>query len=394
MRHMENDSRNTDLPAILGGVPLRPQGPPTWPGADPDIEEVLHQAFREGWWGKYQAGQGERLESVLRDYHQIEHVLLCGSGNYAVELALRALKIRPGDEVILSDYDYPGNFQSIHAVGATPVLVDVEPRSWNLSLEAVREAIGPTTKAILASHLHGGRVPMKVLMELAHERGLAVVEDACQCAGALVDGRRVGTWGDVGVLSFGGSKLLTSGRGGALLTNDAGVAQRARNHLVRAGNIVCPLSELQAALLFPQLAKLDERNQMRWQNVQALCSAMIGIPGVRTFVDASESALPAFYKLGFQFDGATFGLPRAISIKALRAEGFAVDEGFAVAHHTRSPKRFRQGTALSEAERANAGCVMLHHPILQESAASDFARALRRMQAFANAISIDSGFKA
>src|SRR5436190_5508454 len=176
--NMPTQPQQADLPAILGGAPSRPQGPPPWPIADPEIEEVLRQAYREGWWGKYLAGQSERLESLLREYHQVEHVLLCGSGNYAVELGLRALKLGPGDEVILADYDYPGNFLSIHAVGATPVLVDVEPASWNLSLAAVREAIGPKTKAILASHLHGGRAPMRELMALARDQGLQVVEDA------------------------------------------------------------------------------------------------------------------------------------------------------------------------------------------------------------------------
>src|SRR5205823_10221156 len=106
--------------------------------------------------------------------------------------------------------------------------------------------------------------------------------------GALVDGRRAGTWGDVGVLSFGGSKLLSAGRGGALLTADAGMAQRAQNHLQRAGNIVCPLSELQAALLVPQCQKLDERNAGRWSNVQALCKAIADVPHVRPFVEANE----------------------------------------------------------------------------------------------------------
>lgn len=372
---------NSDLPALWGGVPLWPQGAPAWPGADPEIEEVLRQAYRDGWWGKYLAGQTERLEVALREYLQIEHILLCGSGNYAVELALRALKIGPGDEVILSDYDYPGNFMSIHAVGALPVLVDVEPHNWNLSLAAVRAAIGPQTKAVLASHLHGGRVAMKELMELARECNLVVIEDAAQCAGAIVDGRRAGTWGDAGIVSFGGSKLLSAGRGGAMITQHADIAQRARNHLMRAGNVVCPLSELQAALLVPQLAKLDERNLVRWQNVQSLVRAMAGIPGVRPFVAADETSLPAFYKLGFQLDSAVFGKSREIVVKALRAEGFTVDEGFAVAHHARSPKRFRQGSPLDLADRAHSGCIMLHHPVLQESEPTQvLAQAWRRIQ--------------
>jgi len=373
------------LPALLGGMPMRPQGPPAWPCPDPAILAVLQQAFADGSWGKYQAEHCDRLENWLRAYHAMEHVLTCGSGNFAVELALRALQIGPGDEVILSDYDYPGNFLSIHAVGATPVLVDVEPHNWNLSVASVREAIGPATRAILAAHLHGGRVAMRALMELAREKGLAVVEDAAQAPGALIDGRRAGTWGDAGVLSFGGSKLLTAGRGGALLTPHADVAQRARNHLLRAGNLVCPLTELQAALLLPQCQKLDEHNAMRWSNVQVLCAALADVPGVRPFVTADEPALPAFFKLGFQFDASAFGLPRTHLVAAVRAEGFAVDEGFAAAHVARSPKRFRHGSALSAAERAHAGCVQLHHPILLEAAAwvRDIAEALRRIHAHA-----------
>lgn len=383
-------STEHDLPALLGGTPLRPQGPPAWPIADPEIDDVLQRAAREGWWGRYQGGQTERLEAALREYLQVEHVLLCGSGNYAVELALRALKIGPGDEVILSAYDYPGNFLSIHAVGATPVLVDIDPRNWNISLAAIREAVRATTAALLVSHLHGGRAPMREIMEFATERGLLVIEDAAQATGARIDGRRAGTWGHVGVFSFGGSKKLTAGRGGALVTNLASAAQQARNHLVRAGNIVCPLSDLQAALLLPQLLKLDERNAHCWRNVQALCAAMAGLPGVRPFVDADEPALPAFYKLGLQFDASLFGLSRDILLKGLRAEGFAVDEGFAAAHHARSPKRYRQGSLmLIEAERAHHGCIMLHHPILLESADAmhAFAQAWRRIHAHVKALS-------
>jgi dTDP-4-amino-4,6-dideoxygalactose transaminase len=229
---------------------------------------------------------------------------------------------------------------------------------------------------------------MRRLMELAREKGLLVLEDAAQATGASIAGRRAGTWGDAGVLSFGGSKLLSAGRGGALLTSDAGVAQRARNHLLRAGNIVCPMSELQAALVLPQLKKLDERNDVRWQHVKLLCEALAEVPGVRPFVDSNEEELPAFYKLGFQFDEAAFGLPRVKLVAALRAEGYAVDEGFAAAHVARSPKRFRQGAALTEGARAHAGCVQLHHAILLEPTVwvRDLTEAWRRIWGHAEVI--------
>ncbi len=352
-----------DLPALLGGAPVRPQGPPDWPGADPDVDAALRSACADGSWGKYHAGHTERLEAALRDYHAVQHVLLCGSGTYAVELALRALKVAPGDEVILASYDYPGNFMSVHAVGAMPVLVDVAERHWNLELDRLDGAAGGKTRAVIASHLHGGLVPMRELTGWARERGLAVVEDAAQVPGAVVQGRRAGTWGDAGVLSFGGSKLLTAGRGGALLTPHAVVAQRARTHLLR-GNVVCPLSELQAAVLLPQLAKLDARNAHRRANAERLGGLLAGLPGVRPFVSALSDSAPAYYKFGIQFHDAAFGLSRDRLVAAMRAEGVALADGFPPAHVGRSPRRFRRGSNLAESERAGLGCVVLHHPVL------------------------------
>src|SRR5262249_53595042 len=161
----------------------------------------------------------------------------CGSGTFAIEIALRALKIGPGDAVLLGAYDYPGNFLCIHAVGATPVLVDVDAGNWNFSLDSLADAVGPRTRALVASHVHGGGGPMRDLCDCAAARGLKVIEDAAQAPGALVQGRRAGTWGDVGVLSFGGSKLLTAGRGGALLTRHPDVYQRIRTWLHRGNHI-------------------------------------------------------------------------------------------------------------------------------------------------------------
>src|SRR5262249_24487397 len=159
-------------------------------------------------------------------------------------------------------YDYPGNFLSVHAVGAMPVLVDVRPEDGQLNVRKLAEAAGPKTRAVVASHLHGGGVPMRELTEWAAQRGLRVIEDAAQAPGAVIEGRKAGTWGDAGILSFGGSKLLSAGRGGALLTRHADVLLRARVFLSR-GNLICPLSELQAAVVLPQLAKLDDRNSRR-----------------------------------------------------------------------------------------------------------------------------------
>ena len=374
------------LPALLGGAPVCPEGPPDWPPPDEDVLQALQAAYRDGSWGKYHGGHVERLEERLAHSHAVPFAVTCASGTFAVELALRALQVGPGDEVILAAYDYPGNFLSVHAVGATPVLVDVDADNWNLAPERLEAAVGPNTRAVIVSHLHGGVVPMPQVLALAEARGLRVIEDAAQCPGALVHGRRAGTWGDAGVLSFGGSKLLSAGRGGALLTRHPDLHQRARLFLHR-GNVTCPLSELQAAVLLPQLDKLDARNTGRAAGVRLLAAGLADVPGLRVFVtrgqDAGEETQPGYYKVGLQLDADRFGLTRDRFVDAVRAEGVAVNEGFRALHVGRSPRRFRRGGSLDEAERAHRGAVVLHHPVLLggESDVEEVVAAIRKVRA-------------
>lgn len=372
------------LPAILGGEPVRPQGPPDWPIADEAILDALRAAHADGSWGRYHGGHVERLQERLAADHGVSHVLACGSGTFAVELALRALQVGPGDEVVMAAYDYSGNFLSIHAVGARPVLVDIDADNWNLTLEPLSAALA-AARALIVSHLHGGLAPMREIVDLAQRQGVSVIEDAAQAPGALVQGRRAGGWGDVGILSFGGSKLLTAGRGGALLTRHAEVAQRARTWLQR-GNHVCPLSELQAAVLMPQVDRLAERNALRARNVRFLCELLREVPGLRPFCNGTmEDSEPSYYKLGFQFDAERFGVTREMFVAAMRAEGIAADEGFRALHVGRSPRRWRAAGTLHEAERAHHGVVVLHHPILlgSETDVEQMAIAVAKIQTHA-----------
>jgi dTDP-4-amino-4,6-dideoxygalactose transaminase len=265
------------------------------------------------------------------------------------------------------------------------VLVDVDTDNWNLAPEALAAAFGPATRAVIASHLHGGLVPMREVMELAGRQGVAVIEDAAQAPGALAQGRQAGAWGDVGVLSFGGSKLLTAGRGGALLTRDATIAQRARLWLQR-GNHVCPLSELQAAVLLPQLDRLAERNARRLRGVRLLGERLRSTAGLWPFRNrALENSEPGYYKLGFQFDAERFGLDRERFVAAVRDEGVALDEGFRALHVGRSPSRWRAAGPLTQAERAHHETVVLHHPVLLGADADieEVVRAVAKIHAHA-----------
>jgi dTDP-4-amino-4,6-dideoxygalactose transaminase len=373
-----------DLPALLGGPPVRPQGPPDWPRPDTTVAAALAAALADGSWGKYHGGHVEALEADLARRHGVAHALTCASGTLAVEVALRALGVGPGDEVILAAYDYAGNFLTVHALGALPVLIDVTADTGQMGPRRLAAAVGPRTKAVVASHLHGGLVAMRELMETARALGLAVVEDAAQAAGAWVQGQPAGSWGDAGILSFGGSKLLTAGRGGAILTPHAEVAQRARLGLSRGPQHWAALSELQAVALRPQLAHLDDDTRRRAAAVRSLFESLADVPGLTPLAPPPTADdpdnRPAYYKLGFRLDAARFGLERSRFVAALRAEGVAFDEGFRGLHVGRAANRFRRGGDLAAADRLHREVVTLHHPLLLggEAEVAEVARAVRK----------------
>jgi perosamine synthetase len=353
-----------DLPALLGGTPIRPEGPPAWPFPDDDVTAAVDTAMADGSWGEYLGPHVPRLEAALCESFGAPHAMTCSSGTLAVETALRAGGVGPGDEVIIGAYDFEPSFLSIHAVGATPVLADVTAANACLDPAAFEAAITPATKAVIASHLHGGLVPMSRLMAIAGRHGIRVVEDAAQACGAIVEGKPAGTWGDVGVLSFGGSKMLSAGRGGAVITRHAECLQRARLFLFRGVQHWAALSQLQAAALIPQLHKLPERTRQRHQSVIRLVESLGDVEGLRAFANELPSSVPGYFKLGFFLDEAAFGLSREMFVKALRSEGIAFDPGFRALHIGRAAGRYKSAGPLPNAENAGRSVVCLHHPVL------------------------------
>jgi dTDP-4-amino-4,6-dideoxygalactose transaminase len=361
-----------DLPALLGGTAVRKEGPPAWPFPDANVAAAVMATMADGSWGEYLGPHVPKLEAALCESFGVPHAITCASGTLAVETALRAVGVGPGDEVIIGAYDFEPSFLSIHAVGATPVLVDVAAASACLDCVAFEAAITPATKAVIASHLHGGLVPMSRVMAIAERNGIRVVEDAAQACGAIIEGKPAGTWGDVGVLSFGGSKMLSAGRGGAVITRHAECLQRARLFLTRGIQHWAAMSQLQAAALIPQLSKLPERTRQRNQSVIRLVELLRDVPGVRPFAATSEPEalatetpkLPGYFKLGFYLDEAIFGISREVFVKALRAEGIAFDPGFRALHVGRAAGRYKAAGPLPNAEIAGRTVVCLHHPVL------------------------------
>jgi dTDP-4-amino-4,6-dideoxygalactose transaminase len=357
---------STNRLAIEGGPPVLPEGPPPWPIPDPDVWNALQTAYTTGAWGHYAGPHVEQVATLLAEMHGVEHVYCCASGTVAVELALRGLQVSLGDEVILAGYDFGGNFRCVEAVGARPVLVDINPRSWCLASDRLEAAASAQTKAIIVSHLHGGLADMPAICDWARQREVAVVEDACQAHGATVAGRTAGAWGDVAVLSFGGSKLLTAGRGGAVLTRRPEVFQRIKIHCEQ-GNLAYPLSELQACVLPPQVRKLRERNGRRQRQVDLLlrlCADIDALEPVR--VDA-ELGQPGFYKVAWLYHMERCGnVSRDQFLAAVQAEGVAMGDGFR-GFVKRSQRRCRKADSLAASRRAAERTVLLYHPVLLES---------------------------
>lgn len=345
----------------------------TWPLSDPEIQSILNEMWLDGSWGQYHGRHAEHLIRQLSEFHRIPHVVLCSSGTCAMELALRGLNVGIGDEVILCSYDFKSNFMNVLTVGATPVLVDSLPGVPTIDPVHVESAVTEKSRAIICSHLHGCLADIRTIMAIGERYGIAVIEDACQTPGALIGNQRAGSLGHVGILSFGGSKLLTSGRGGAALTHDPAIAQRIRLYVQR-GNDAYPLSEMQAAVLLPQLRKLDELNARRHHAVELMAQCIpTNLPWrIAGVSDCRVTSAPhgAYYKVPV--------IPALVEDRAqtehlshqFRDHQIPLDPGLPALHLTHSRRRFRSSGPLVNAEALHHRLMTLHHPVLLSDDAS------------------------
>lgn len=242
-----------------------------------------------------------RFASNLAGYLGVRHVIPCGNGTDALQAAMMALDLQPGDEVITTDFTFIATAEVIALLRLTPVLVDVSPDTFNIDPAAVERAITPRTKAIVPVHLFGQCAPMREILDIAHRHGLYVIEDACQATGAgytFPDGRRckAGTMGEIGCTSFFPSKNLGCyGDGGALFTQDDRLAEKLRqvvNHGMKVryhhDEIGCNsrLDTLQAAVLDVKLPHLDAYNAARRRAADFYDRALAGCELLKTPVRA------------------------------------------------------------------------------------------------------------
>jgi len=239
------------------------------------LRDGLHQAIERVMASqRFVLGDEVReLEASIADYCQTKHAIGCASGSDALLLALMALDLKPGDEVVTTPFSFFATVAAITRLGAAPIFVDIDPQTYNLDTARVADAITPRTKAIMPVHLYGQCAEMDPLLELVAGERIALIEDAAQAIGATDNGRRAGSMGLVGCFSFYPTKNLGgAGDGGILTTNDDRMAQRIRRLRAHGGvneyehsevGVNSRLDELQAAVLRVKLPCLDQWSDER-----------------------------------------------------------------------------------------------------------------------------------
>jgi perosamine synthetase len=298
---------------------------PAWPPDWPEIRIAVDRCLDSGEWGQYHAEICQSLEKRLAAKWQASQVRLCCSGTAALEIALRAGRIGPGDEVIVAAFDYPGNFRTIELLNARPVLLDVETTSACLDLKQIEQATSAKVRAVVASHLCGVSADVQTLRQLCDDRGWLLIEDACQVIGMTINGRHAGSFGHFSTLSFGGSKLISAGSGGALVVNSERLAARLGGLLERPGDTF-PISPLQAAVINPQLDRLAECNARRQETVAMIQSQLNSqLTGWKWLSGSQAGVEAAYYKVAW----AAESQQQRHRIVTVAAElGLPIGEGF------------------------------------------------------------------
>ncbi|WP_114578732.1 DegT/DnrJ/EryC1/StrS aminotransferase family protein [Saliphagus sp. LR7] len=392
---------------------------PEWPRLTDASRQYVEESLESGRWCRTTTdGDGfcDRLETAFADYHDAEHAIAVANGTVAIELALRAVGVEPGDEVIVPSYSFIASAGAVPAVGAIPRFVDTDPETYNIDFDHLEEIITDRTVGVVGVHFAGYPMDMDRLLPIIEDEDLFLIEDAAHAQGSAWRGEKVGTFGDFGTFSFQETKSLPSGEGGIVTTDDPVLADRARTmanigrrrsetgyyfyHL--ASN--CRLSEMSAALAFGQLEKLDEENRRRERNEELLVEELRSIEGIHTKPRDDRITSRGYCVENFRYDARAFdGLSRDRFLEALRAEGVPVSDGYEMPLY-RQPAFFRTevgrllppGTDLPDypnhhlpgAEEVCETNVTYSHRLLlaEEPGIRSVAAAIRKIQENAGAI--------
>ena len=330
--------------AIHGGTPVRKRLFPSWPQAGPEEREWIEKVLRSSRW--FAGPRGDDPDSLcslfaarFASLHGGRYAQSVANGSAAIEVALRAIGLKPGEEVIVPSYTFVSTATSVLMVGGIPVFADIDPSSYCMSPADAARLVGPDTRAILPVHLGGQMADMGAISELAKKRGLAVIEDSAQAIGSFREHRGAGTWGDLGTFSFQANKTVTAGEGGLVMSGSPELAARVTAHTafgrlagekserssafpsqLLSGNY--RMAEVQAAILLAQLERFGEQDERRRNNAARLTRTLEGIPGVEHVHADSPGSRHSYYYYLVRFDPGMFGgVGPAELCRILNAEG-------------------------------------------------------------------------
>ncbi|MHB8459395.1 MAG: DegT/DnrJ/EryC1/StrS family aminotransferase [Candidatus Limnocylindrales bacterium] len=327
--------------AINGGTPVRTKPFGGWPQFGTDEEELLMRALRSGIWGSIDGTCIKQFEVEFAELQAARHGVTVVNATMGLVVALKAIGIGPGDEVLVPPYTFIATASAALMLGAIPVFVDVDPETLLIDPALIDQAVTTRTRAIIPVHHGGSPADMDGVMTAAKRHGLRVIEDAAQAHGASWRGRPVGAIGDIGVFSFQSSKPITSGEGGMMLTNDdeldellwsyRNVGRRRGGEWyehVRIGwNL--RMSEFQGAILLAQIKRMPAQQRQRSEAAAYLTQQLEQIPDVLALKVPDGATAHSWYTYHWRWLGAAHGgLDKLRVAEALRAEGVPVFHGY------------------------------------------------------------------
>jgi dTDP-4-amino-4,6-dideoxygalactose transaminase len=326
--------------AITGGEPLRKTPFTQWPLAGKEEARALEDVLTSSKWGG-QPFPGKYADAFAKKFavaHTAKYAQCVNTGTIAILAALKAIGIKPGDEVIAPAYTWEGTVHPVLMLNAIPVFVDIDPETYCLDAKKIEAAITPKTKAILPVHLGMRFADMDEILKIAAKHNLKVVEDCAHAHGGMWKGKGAGSMGDLGAFSFQSSKLITSGEGGAVITNsleymeivqsyiNAGRASMTDQFHHRTIGFNYRLGEFQAAVLGPQLDRLPEQAKLRETNMKHLESRLKKTPGLGLLrPDPRITRLAPYGYVLKYFAGQVKDIPRAAFVAAMQQEGIPCD---------------------------------------------------------------------
>jgi dTDP-4-amino-4,6-dideoxygalactose transaminase len=304
---------------------------PRWPVWGDAERQALSGVLESGeWW------YGDRVaefEARFAAFQGARFGVTCTSGTTALEVALLALGVGAGDEVIVPPFTFVATASAVLRVNAIPIFADIQPHTLNINPDDVESKITSKTRAIIPVHVGGYIADMDRLSTIASAHKIAIVEDACHAWGSQWKEKGAGALGECGAFSFQASKNITSGEGGILLTDNEELAALCRSytncgrrpgqpwykHFVLGSNL--RLTEFQAAILLAQLTRLEEQTLTRQANAAILDAGLAQVPGIITLAPEPRMTRRAYHFYPFRIDSALLGLTRDAFVEALVAEG-------------------------------------------------------------------------